>query len=60
MNGIFGRLPPCTMNGYNYGPPPGMDFYDPAEASLYGKQKTQMFACLDVISSAWITLIFPI
>ena len=48
------------MNGYNYGPPPGMDFYDPAEASLYGKQKTQMFACLDVISSAWITLIFPI
>ncbi|CAH3167839.1 unnamed protein product [Pocillopora meandrina] len=32
MNGIFGRLPPCTMNGYNYSRPQSMDFYDPTEA----------------------------
>ncbi|KAL9957627.1 hypothetical protein ACROYT_G034548 [Oculina patagonica] len=41
MNGIFGRLPPCAMNGYNYSHPPGMDFYDPTEASMYGPPRKQ-------------------
>lgn len=36
MNGIFGRLPPCAINGFNYNHPPTMDFYNP-EAQIYGK-----------------------
>lgn len=41
MNGIFGRLPPCTMNGYNYSRPQSMDFYDPTEAVMYGPPRKQ-------------------
>nr|ABK41271.1 orthodenticle B [Acropora millepora] len=40
MNGIFGRLPPCAMNGFNYNHPPSMDFYNP-EAQIYGPPRKQ-------------------
>lgn len=51
MNSIFGRLPPpCAMNGFNYNPPPAMEFYNP-EASLYG-----MFSC--TINKTWKNLSF--
>ena len=51
MNSIFGRLPPpCAMNGFNYNPPPAMEFYNP-EASLYG-----MFSC--AINKTWKNLSF--
>lgn len=40
MNGIFGRLPPCAMNGFNYNHPPSMDFYNP-ETQIYGPPRKQ-------------------
>lgn len=40
MNSIFGRLPPCAMNSFNYNHPPSMDFYNP-EAPIYGPPRKQ-------------------
>lgn len=56
MNGIFGRLPPCAINGFNYNQPPGMSFYNP-EAPIYGKNE-HWLACPDVVISVLIQIIF--